>query len=367
MIPIAEINPPLALQNLGAVHTAEVMRTAIGGLIAGRLASASLKPRGGVVHDLGGSLAVTQTGSPSMGVSVASGVVYIPGSQSTAQGAYAACNDAAKTVSIAASHATLNRIDLIVAKVEDSFYSGAVDSWSLSAVTGTPASSPAVPAAPANSITLSRVAVNAAVTTITNANITDVRPFAAGLGGVIPCTSTNLPTTSQLSQGQILYYQDTDRFKFYDGTAIQELEAGITTPTVVARRVANQSIPDNVSTFITFDTQEFDNCSGYAAPSTTITIPSLGVYSIVATGSFAINATGVRFLDIIVNGNRESGSYHFTAGSGTPAALSASLLKRCTAGDTIQVSVYQNSGGALNLFGSGWFAARLGVTKVATE
>lgn len=363
---MAEINPPLGLQNLGAVHTAEITRTAIGSLIAGKLAASSLKARGGVAPDLGGQLEVTQTGSPSMGVSVASGVVYIPGSQSTAQGSYAACNDAAKTVSIAASHATLNRLDLIVCKVEDSFYSGGVDSWSIVAVTGTPASSPAAPAAPANSITLSRVAVNAAVTTITNANITDLRPFLAATGGVIQCTSTNVPSTSQISEGQLLYYRDLDKYKFYNGSTISDLNRGLIIPTTIARRAANQSIPDNASTFISFDTEEYDNSLAFSPTSTTITIQETGIYSIAANCSFAINGTGVRFMDIFVNANRESGSYHFTAGSGTPAALSAALIKSCTAGDEIKLSVYQNSGGALNIFGTGWFPARLAVTKVAT-
>lgn len=174
---MAVINPPSWLQNAGATHPANTMRMTISALSGPALSANSLVPLGGVHPTLGFSLQVTQTGSPSMAVIVRSGVAYVPGTQSGTQGAYGVVNDADFTISIAAAHATLPRIDIIVFKVEDSQYSGSINSSSLVAVTGTPAGSPAAPAAPANSIILAQVAVAALDTSISNAEITDTRTY----------------------------------------------------------------------------------------------------------------------------------------------------------------------------------------------
>lgn len=222
---MAVVNPPAFLQNAGAVHTAEVTRGAFNGLIAGKLAAASLKARGGVVPDLGGALAVTQNGTPNMTVLVDAGICYIPGSQGSLQGNYVGTNNASMSVSIAPADASQARIDLIVFKVEDTLYSGAVNSSSIVAVTGTPAGSPVAPAAPNNSIILAQVSVPATDTTISNAQITDRRPFVAGVGGLIRCTSTNRPATSTIGASQVIYETDTKLFYVYDGTNFAPLPA----------------------------------------------------------------------------------------------------------------------------------------------
>src|SRR5258708_6781081 len=179
------INPPGFLQNAGATHTAEQMRDHFALLTAGRISSGSLIPRGGVNIALGNSLSVTQTGSPSMAVIVRSGLASIPGSEGAKQGVYSVLNDGDVTLSIAAAHATLNRIDIVCFKVEDQGYSGSNNLSSLVVVTGTPASSPAAPSAPPNSIVLAQVSIVALDTSITNGEITDKRFYFAATGGTI--------------------------------------------------------------------------------------------------------------------------------------------------------------------------------------
>jgi len=178
---MAMTNPPLGLQNAGATHTAAQLRTYLASLQAGNYSTATfLRARGGVHPTLGGEFAITQTGSPSMGVLVESGVASVPGTEGGTQGNYFVCNDAQVTLSVTAAHATLPRIDIVVVNVRDSFYSGASNDSQLQVVAGTPASSPVAPTAPFNSITLAQIAVAAAATSITNANITDQRFY-------IPC------------------------------------------------------------------------------------------------------------------------------------------------------------------------------------
>jgi len=206
---VAEFNPPGWLQNAGATHTAVQMRNYIAGLAGGASASAALTGRGGVNISLGNKLVVTQTGSPSMAVIVRSGVAWVPGTEAGSQGSYGVLNDADVTLSISAAHPTLPRIDIVAFKVQDTQYSGAVNSCSLVVVTGTAAGSPSAPAAPANSIVLANVAVAAAATSITNANITDKRTWLTGAGGIMVCTSGTRPAAGTVGAGQVIYESDT--------------------------------------------------------------------------------------------------------------------------------------------------------------
>lgn len=121
------------------------------------------------------SLAVTQSGTPGMSVVVASGWAAIVGTTQANMGVYTAYNDAAATAAIATANATNPRIDLVCLTVNDAYYTGSLNNVVINVVTGTAASSPTVPATPANSIALAKVAVAANATSIVNANITDLR------------------------------------------------------------------------------------------------------------------------------------------------------------------------------------------------
>jgi len=222
---MAVINPPGFLQNAGATHTAEQMRNWHGLLIAGKTGATTLLPRGGVNPALGSALQVTQTGSPSMAVVVKSGHAAIPGTEHTKQGVYSVMNDADVTLSIAASHATLNRIDIVVFKIEDQAYSGSVNSSSLAVVTGTPASSPSAPAAPANSIILASVSIVANDTSITNAEITDLRFYMSSLGGLLSVKDQAEETALVVHEALALWRRDIDSIKVYDGAAFREFNA----------------------------------------------------------------------------------------------------------------------------------------------
>lgn len=125
-----------------------------------------------------GAMKVSQSATPAMSVSVAAGHALINGTEVSNQGLYIAYNDAAATVAIATADPSQARIDRVVVKVQDSYYSGASNQVVYAVVTGTPAGSPVPPAAPANSLTLAYVAVAANATSIVNANITDTRTTA---------------------------------------------------------------------------------------------------------------------------------------------------------------------------------------------
>src|SRR5712691_3964225 len=120
---MVELNPAGFFQNL-ATHTAEQFRSYLGSMLALPSAAASLKTANGIHPALGGQLAVTQNGTPNMTVNIAAGFAFISGTEGTKQGTYFCENDATVNKSIAASDPTNPRIDLVVAKVQDAFYSG---------------------------------------------------------------------------------------------------------------------------------------------------------------------------------------------------------------------------------------------------
>jgi hypothetical protein len=158
---------PFALKNLGL--DAEQLRQAITALLPGGAGLVST-----------GDLAVTQTTTPSMGVSVGVGRAWLPGTNVSnftganynKQGFYFALNDAPYTVALATADTVNPRIDLIYIGVQDKIYGAASDGIAINVVTGTPAATPAVPTLPASSIALAQVAVAANAPSVTNANIT---------------------------------------------------------------------------------------------------------------------------------------------------------------------------------------------------
>lgn len=211
--------PPIFIQSGG--ETAE----------RGRRALAALSGlRGGVVATT--DLAVTENGTPNMSVNVATGQVFIPGTEGTYQGVYIVENRGALNVAISPADATNARKDLIVAKVQDAVYSGATNAASIVVVTGTPAASPAEPTKPSNSWVLAMVDVPANDTAITNSQITDRRSsqtgqqgLAASLGGIImlPTGSGSFPAHLK---GRMVYEEATNRAFISDGTTWQQFANG---------------------------------------------------------------------------------------------------------------------------------------------
>ena len=240
------LNPPGWLENAGATHTAAQLRTYTGALVAGT-AGSGIKPRSGVHPAQGGEMAVTQTGSPSMAIQVASGVAAISGTESGTQGVYFVANDNTVTVAVTTAHGSLPRIDIVQARVRDSFYSGATNDAVIDVKAGTPAAGPVAPTPDANAIVLAQILVGAAVSSITNGNITDKRPFMAATGGVLPILlEAAPPANSELNEGQLMWSMDTDKLRLYDGT---------TTNTIWDKNVQGKGIGSRITKFKSADEQ----------------------------------------------------------------------------------------------------------------
>lgn len=138
-------------------------------------------------------------------VNVAAGVVFIQGDAITDQGLIRGRNDAAKnsgafaTGPIGAAHATLPRLDQIVARAYEHESDGlGLRIWRLEVVAGTATSGATLDnrngagALPATACRLADVLVGAAATTIPAANIRDRRPWARGAHRLIERTSGDI-------------------------------------------------------------------------------------------------------------------------------------------------------------------------------
>jgi len=183
-----------------------------------RLSAQALWKTTGIVNST--DLAVTQSVTPAMTVSVAAGYAVIIGTTQTNMGAYMAYNDGAVTLSLTVSSPTLPRIDLICATVNDAYYTGSTNNVTFQVIAGVPNVSPTTPTLPANSISLATIAVAANATSIINANITDTRVATTTSVGI---NSSGSYTVANLTVSNNLYQTGTNSIGSIPDTIMQLL------------------------------------------------------------------------------------------------------------------------------------------------
>lgn len=171
-----------------------------------------------------GDLAVTQRGAgANMSVDVAAGVAWVRGDDSVSQPAYRVYNDATVNLAVDAAHASLDRVDRVIAEVRDAAFSGVSTDWRLRVVTGTPAASPSAPSEPNNALTLALVSVPAGDTSIEGTQIADYRQYATTgsrlLSRTLKTSSTTISGTNEAGSNTIitaptLVFDGVSRYQF---------------------------------------------------------------------------------------------------------------------------------------------------------
>lgn len=264
----------------GGVLDAQETRLATGGLVMP--GAGPIQARSGVKPAAGSPGLVAQTVTASAGVLVNSLQGMIQGTRSTSAGAYLVTSDAQFTLDILAgapADPTNPRNDLIIARQKDTQWADASTAFTVERVGGTPAGSPVDPTVTGDYIPLARVRVNAAVTTITNAVITDLRPWTVATGGVLPVTSKADRDGLSAYAGLAVWRMDTipQRLEVFDSSAAQWVIIGPKTVTAEAHNI--QSLATVTETVIA-----------------TLTIPAGdavagSVYELVAAGAYTTSAT----------------------------------------------------------------------------
>jgi len=174
-----------------------------------RLTMQSIWKTSGIINST--DLAVTQNSPAGMSVLVASGWAAILGTTQSNMGVYMAYNDATTTLTVSTANPSNPRIDIVVVTVNDAYYTGSLNNVAFQVIAGTPASSPVAPSTPANSILLATIAVGAAVTSITNSNITDNRvKTTTNINPAVNAPVTGLLETAYIAGSAIASSQNID-------------------------------------------------------------------------------------------------------------------------------------------------------------
>lgn len=116
-------------------------------------------------------------------------------------------------------------------------------------------------------------------------------------------------------------------------------------------RTTNKSIADSTQTIVDFDAETYDTASLHdnSTNNTRLTIPYAGKYSTSAAIEFAANGTGLRGIYLRINGTTYIAG-HSTSGNATVnTTLSIETKYQFSVGDYIECSVFQTSGGNLDL------------------
>lgn len=132
--------------------------------------------------------------------------------------------------------------------------------------------------------------------------------------------------------------------------------------------LTTQAISSNAYTDVSFDVEVYDTDGMFdPADPTKLTIKTAGTYLLTGAVRWAPNATGVRTIGIVPNDN---GIAWFAADTRVASASEAtrhgvSTVTRLAAGDYVELTAYQTSGGALNTDNAGSPQVHLSATWLA--
>lgn len=284
--------------------------------------------RDGVIYGYGGGLAVSATDPVSMNVSVATGGMPI-------QGRYFEVHTAAEQRAISTADPTNPRIDRVVVKLDNS---SGVRSVTLAVKAGTPAASPTPPTLQRDGtvweLSLAQVYVAAGATSISAANITDERSNET-VCGYTPRTPDIVHRGAQK-----------------DMTGLSALLDLLWVPP--AARVyhnAAQSIPNATWTALAFNSERFDNNSIHdvTTNNSRLTCNTAGLYLISGHIQYATSTAGTyRQLGILLNGATQLAMVLISPPNAL-AKMSVATVYQLAAGDYVELTTSQDSGGALDV------------------
>jgi hypothetical protein len=139
---------------------------------------------------------------------------------------------------------------------------------------------------------------------------------------------------------------------FWSGTAWSVVTAPASAK-VRSQNASAQSIPNNASTVVTGWTNVFDRTAAFNAATGVFTAPVAGQYLVSAKVQFNTAAwTLAQFVRVSIRQNaviQENGELAAQATASFPMMVQAASLINCAAGDTIDIAVLQNQGGAVAL------------------
>ena len=121
-------------------------------------------------------------------------------------------------------------------------------------------------------------------------------------------------------------------------------------------RGASQSIANATATALTFDNETYDTDAFHdnSTNNTRMTVPAgkAGKYLVTGVTYFTNNATGQRIVYIYKNGANVIGTIQQGISASIDCVVQTSFVVSLAVSDYVELFAYQNSGGALNVFGT---------------
>jgi hypothetical protein len=240
-------------------------------------------------------------------IDVAKGTSWVTGDTNPdLQPTYRCFNDAVVNLGINPDPAQPRRVR-VVAQVTDQGFAGSGRTWALSALHGTPAASPVLPAEPASAVSLADVLVPLAAASSAAYTITDLRPRAT-IGGTL----------------------------------------GLRTPHVAVTRAATQAFANTATSTVIYTTVETladpRNIYSLNAGTGVVTVAEAGVYLVSSTIFWAPGGTGDRLTMLLADGAEYARGY--MPGGYSNSTCSYAVWVR--AGGLLRTDGFQSSGASVN-------------------
>lgn len=183
----------------------------------------------------------------------------------------------------------------------------------------------------------------------TNGTLNLINPTAKG--SIVSASAANTPSRLAVgSNGEILVADSTAT------TGLKWARSGSFTGCRVFANSA-QTISNATDTKIAFVNESFDTDAFHSnvTNNTRITIPAGlgGYYRVTANMGFQVNSSGRRIFGIALNGGGQISQVEMTANASAEPAASLTDTYSLSAGDYLEVNVFQTSGGNLNTSGTG--------------
>lgn len=114
---------------------------------------------------------------------------------------------------------------------------------------------------------------------------------------------------------------------------------------------ANISIANATNTALTFDTERYDTDALHSTTTNTnrLTAPAAGKYLITGHVEWGASATGQRYINVRFNGTTVIAQQHVINLNNTVFSQSIATIYSLAANDFVELVVFQDSGGALNV------------------
>ena len=156
-------------------------------------------------------------------------------------------------------------------------------------------------------------------------------------------------------EGMFSYLKDTNSTEYYSGAAWVAIGGAPAFVGCAVSKTANQSIANATYTAVTFDAEGYDTDAIHdnSTNNTRFTIPAGkgGKWLITGVLTFASNTTGFRFVRLYKNGAGFNNPVGVAPVNGDTTQAVISYIVNFAAADYLELYVYQNSTGALNLVG----------------